>query len=48
MGKMNNYGALLGKPEGELSLGKLNVDRGMVILKWISNRQDGGLWTGVN
>ena len=46
MGKANNYGFLLGKPEGAWSLGKPNVD-GRMMLKWISKMQDGRLWAGV-
>ena len=40
------YRVLVGKPEGRSYWGDLGVD-GWVILGWISNRWDVGIWNGL-
>jgi hypothetical protein len=37
---------LLGKPEGKNHLKDLGVDN-KIILKWIFNKWNGGVWTGL-
>jgi hypothetical protein len=39
-------GVLVGKLEGKRLLGDLGVD-GWIILRWISERWDVGIWTGL-
>jgi hypothetical protein len=43
--KRTAYRILVGKPEGKGPLGRPRHDR--IILKWISERQDGVVWTGL-
>jgi hypothetical protein len=43
--KMNSYGVLVGKSEGNRPVGYLEVNGGM-ILKWIVQKYDGSEWTG--
>ena len=40
------YRVLVGKPEGKRPLGRLGVDR-CIILGWISRKLDVGMWTGL-
>jgi hypothetical protein len=42
--KRHAYRVLVGKPEGERLLGRLDID-GVVILKWDIERYDGGVWS---
>jgi hypothetical protein len=43
--KRNAYGILVGKPEGKRPLGRPRCR--WIILKWIIDRQDGVVWTGL-
>jgi hypothetical protein len=44
--KRNACRILVGKPEGERPAGRPGL-RGRIILKWILERKDGVVWTGV-
>jgi hypothetical protein len=44
--KMNGYRILVGKPEGKRPLGRPRVG-GRIILRWILERYDGVVWTGL-
>jgi hypothetical protein len=44
--KMNSYRILVGKPEGKRSIGRPTC-RWVIILKWILERWDGVVWTGL-
>jgi hypothetical protein len=43
--KRNAYRILVGNPDGKRPLGRSR--RGSVILKWILDRQDAVVWTGL-
>jgi hypothetical protein len=44
--KRNAYRILVEKPEGKIPVGRLNVG-GRMILRWILEKQDGVVWTGL-
>jgi hypothetical protein len=44
--KRNAYRILMEKPEGKRPLGRQDSG-GWIILKWISERYDGVVWTGL-
>jgi hypothetical protein len=44
--KRNTYRKLVGKAEGKRPLSNQDIV-GLIILKWILDRQDGVMWTGL-
>jgi hypothetical protein len=44
--KRNLYGLFVGKPEGKRPLGRTRC-RWVEMLKWLFERQDGMMWTGL-